>query len=55
MGGEDGPANGAVGGHGCQFPPTHNHNQNADAYVAERHPESVLVLLMDAHGERSPT
>lgn len=24
MGGEDGPANVAVGGHGCQFPPTEN-------------------------------
>lgn len=24
MGGEDGPADVAVGGHGCQFPPTEN-------------------------------
>lgn len=32
MGGEDGPADVAVGGHGCQLPPTHNHQKNDVSY-----------------------
>lgn len=36
MGGEDGPANVAVGGHGCKFPPTDNKCVTVKNHVSDR-------------------
>lgn len=59
MGGEDGPADVAVGGHGCQFPPTENNRrvtltQLTDIYQAADMKQQLdildhYVLIINAH------